>query len=74
MPESSAIATAPVAAAAVRALASAFSAKVSPTSGAELDLVGQRLELLVADQPAELAELVRIARREDHRGADAAPS
>jgi hypothetical protein len=48
MPESSAIATRPVAAAAARALGSAFSAKVSPSSGGRVTSSGSGSTVICA--------------------------
>ena len=76
MPESSAIAGCPVAAAATRALARAFCAKVVPVSGGSSICLGQRVELVRAHQPLQLAQLVWITGGEDepHRYAVAAPT
>ncbi len=65
MPESSAIDVHPVAAAATRALASAFSANVAPVSGGSSTLVGYPLEVVRHEQQRELAQLVGVARGDD---------
>ena len=51
--------------AAARALPSAFSANVVPRLGRQLDLVGQRLELVRAHRAPKLAQLVLVAGGDD---------
>ena len=67
IPESSAIAARPVASCAARALPSALAAKVSPSSGGSSTSLGQRLQLEAGQRLAQLAQLVLVAGRDDHR-------
>ena len=60
MPESSAIVTAPVPAAAARALPSAFSTNVSPSSGGSSNSARQHVDLVADEQARELAALVLV--------------
>ncbi len=76
MPESSAMLTLPVAVAAARALPSAFSANVAPSSGGSSTSSGSASISPIGQQPRELAALVLVARGEQepwHRPARGHP-